>query len=204
MPALLPPPSTLTHTPPQEPDHHGWMAYIKLEVRAGQMHRARELFERYVACHPTQEAYLRYAKWEERQLQHALARNVYERAVEELPQEEHDEAFWMAFARFEERCREHERARCIFKHALSLLDEAAAPLLHAEYVSFEKKHGDKVELEGVILDKRRAQYEQELEKDPRNYDIWFDFVRLEEVSVERRVLAVLIAALRCLRSLPFL
>lgn len=30
------------------------------------------------------------------------------------------------------------------------------------------------------MGKRRIQYEEELSHDPRNYDVWFDFARLEE------------------------
>jgi len=46
-------------------------------------------------------------------------------------------------------------------------------------VSFEKRFGDKEGIEEVIVGKRRFQYEEELKKNPNNYDIWFDFIRLE-------------------------
>ncbi len=61
------------------------------------------------------------------------------------------------------------------------------------WISFEKKHGDKVGIEDVIIGKRRFQYEevccddaptdtlqQELKSNPSNYDVWFDYARLEE------------------------
>lgn len=35
-------------------------------------------------------------------------------------------------------------------------------------------------MESTVLGKRRIQYEEELGHDPRNYDVWFDYVRLEE------------------------
>ena len=35
-------------------------------------------------------------------------------------------------------------------------------------------------IEDVVLSKRRFQYEQEIEKDPLNYDAWFDYIKLEE------------------------
>jgi len=35
-------------------------------------------------------------------------------------------------------------------------------------------------LESTVLGKRRIQYEEELSHDGRNYDVWFDYVRLEE------------------------
>lgn len=46
----------------------------------------------------------------------------------------------------------------------------------------EKQHGDKQRIEDVILSKRRFQYEEELKEDPRNYDVWFDYIKLEEQS----------------------
>ena len=37
-------------------------------------------------------------------------------------------------------------------------------------------------MEDVILNKRRSIYEEEITKDPLNYDVWFDYTRLEESS----------------------
>jgi len=70
------------------------------------------------------------------------------------------------------------------------------------FISFEKQHGDRDNIEEVILGKRRFQYEevytlslcylcpmlthanskQEIKLNPRNYDIWFDYIRLEETN----------------------
>jgi crooked neck len=35
-------------------------------------------------------------------------------------------------------------------------------------------------VESTVLGKRRIQYEDEVSHDGRNYDVWFDYVRLEE------------------------
>lgn len=35
-------------------------------------------------------------------------------------------------------------------------------------------------MEATVLGKRRIQYEEEISQDPHNYDVWFDYVRLEE------------------------
>lgn len=61
-----------------------WLSYAKLEMRAGEIERARAIYERYVANHPTQTAFIRYAKWELRNQQRGLTRAVFERALEEL------------------------------------------------------------------------------------------------------------------------
>ena len=52
--------------------------------------------------------------------------------------------------------------------------------LYAAYTRFEKQHGTRTSLESTVLGKRRIQYEEELSHDGRNYDVWFDFARLEE------------------------
>lgn len=68
-----------------EPDHHGWMAYIKFELRGNELERARGIFERYIACIPTIKAWVRYAKFEGEHGDAGRARDVYERSVQVLP-----------------------------------------------------------------------------------------------------------------------
>lgn len=60
------------------------------------------------------------------------------------------------------------------------LPRSKANTLYAAYTRFEKQHGTKTTLESTVLGKRRIQYEDELANDSRNYDIWFDYARLEE------------------------
>lgn len=162
------------------PDDQAWLSYAKLEMRQGEVARARKVYERYVACHSTVTAFLRYAKWEERQGQIALARRVYERAIEELGDDGIDEELFLCFAAFEERSREFERARTIYKQGLDVLPKEISGELYKAYVSFEKKHGGREDVESVVVRKRREQYELAIAEDPLNYDTWFDYIRLEE------------------------
>ena len=37
-------------------------------------------------------------------------------------------------------------------------------------------------MEDVILSRRRVQYEEKIKENPKNYDVWFDYARLEETS----------------------
>lgn len=129
-----------------------------------------------------QSAYIKYAKWELRQGQPALARAVFERTFTELADHERDEELYIQFAKFEERCKEYERARVIYKYALSQLSKAQAAQLYKEYTAFEKQHGERKEIEDVIIGKRRFQYEEAVKANPTNYDAWFDFARLEETN----------------------
>ncbi|CAN6442991.1 unnamed protein product [Victoria cruziana] len=163
-----------------EPDHHGWAAYIKFELRYNEVGRAREVYERYVRCHPTVKSWIRYAKFEMKNGEVARARNCYERAIERLGEDGQTEELFVAFAEFEERCKEIERARVIYKYALDHIPKGQAEELYRKFVTFEKQYGDREGIEDVIVGKRRFQYEEEIAKNPLNYDTWFDYVRLEE------------------------
>ncbi|XP_073000059.1 uncharacterized protein [Typha latifolia] len=163
-----------------QPDVQGWLSYIKFELRYGEADRARAVYERFVACHPRPEAFIRYAKFEMKRGEVARARAVYERAVDLLCDDEEAEKLFVAFAEFEERCKEAERARCIYKFALDHIPKGRAEDLYRKFVAFEKQYGDREGIEDAIVGKRRFQYEEEVQKNPLNYDSWFDYIRLEE------------------------
>ncbi|VVB09550.1 unnamed protein product [Arabis nemorensis] len=162
------------------PDQQGWLSFIKFELRYNEIERARSIYERFVLCHPKVSAYIRYAKFEMKGGEVARARNVYERATEKLADDEEAETLFVAFAEFEERCKEPDRARFIYKFALDHIPKGRAEDLYKKFVAFEKQYGDKEGIEDAIVGKRRFQYEDEVRKNPLNYDSWFDYVRLEE------------------------
>nr|CAD1843308.1 unnamed protein product [Ananas comosus var. bracteatus] len=163
-----------------QPDAQGWLSYVKFELRYGEADRARAVYERFVACHPRPDAFIRYAKFEMKRGEVARARSVYERTVDLLSEDEDAEKLFVAFAEFEERCKEVERARCIYKYALDHIPKGRAEDLYRKFVAFEKQYGDREGIEDAIVGKRRFQYEEEVRKNPLNYDSWFDYVRLEE------------------------
>ncbi|KAL2544299.1 crooked neck protein [Forsythia ovata] len=165
-----------------QPDQQGWLSYIKYELRYNEVERAREIFERFVDCHPKVGAWIRYAKFEMKNGEIARARSCYERAVEKLGDDEEAEELFVAFAEFEEKCKETERARCIYKYALDHIPKGRAEELYKKFVAFEKQYGDREGIEDAIVGKRRFQYEDEVRKNPLNYDAWFDYIRLEETA----------------------
>jgi crooked neck len=109
-------------------------------------------------------------------------REVYGAAVEALGEDFMDEKLFIAYAKFEAKLKEYERSRAIYKYALDRLPRSRSMILHKAYTTFEKQFGDREGVEDVIISKRRVQYEEQLKENPRNYDIWFDFARLEETS----------------------
>ncbi|KAL5993549.1 Crooked neck-like protein 1 [Asimina triloba] len=162
------------------PDQQGWLSYIKFELRYNEVDRARAVFERFVQCHPKVASWIRLAKFEMKNGEVARARAIYERAVELMVDDEEAEQLFVAFAWFEERCKETERARCIYKYALDHIPKGRAEDLYRKFVAFEKQYGDREGIEDAIVGKRRFQYEDEVRKNPLNYDAWFDYIRLEE------------------------
>jgi len=164
-----------------EPEDNAWLQYVKFEERVKEVERARKVMERYVNVRPTQLAFQRLTRFEEKHNNIARARSGYEKGIELLGNEL-DETFYMKFAQFEQRQREMERAQAIYKLALDVLPKGASDELYRAYVSFEKQHGDRDAIEEVVLNKRRYIYEEGIKKNARNYDVWFDYLRLEECS----------------------
>lgn len=165
-----------------EPDEAAWSSYIKLEKRYGEYQRAREIFERFTMVHPEPRNWIKWARFEEEYGTSDLVREVFGNAVEALGDDFMDERLFIAYAKFEAKLKEYERARAIFKYALDRLPRSKSLALHKSYTTFEKQFGDREGVEDVILSKRRVQYEEEIKENPKNYDVWFDYARLEETS----------------------
>ncbi|KAF1989394.1 putative cell cycle control protein [Aulographum hederae CBS 113979] len=165
-----------------EPDEAAWSAYIKLEKRYGEFDRARAIFERFTVVHPEPKNWIKWARFEAENGTSDLVREVFGHAIETLGDDFADERLFTEYARFESRLKEYERARVIYKYALDRLPRSKAANLHRAYVQFEKQFGDRSGIENVVLSKRRVQYEAEVRDNPKNYDAWFDWARLEETA----------------------
>ncbi|KAI0299396.1 TPR-like protein [Multifurca ochricompacta] len=167
-----------------EPDDKAWQAYIKLEIRYHEYDRASAIYERWVAVRPEPRVWVKWGKFEEERGKVDKARDVFQTALEFFgdneEQVEKAQAVFGAFAKMETRLKEYERARVIYKFALERLPRSKSANLYAAYTKFEKQHGTRTTLESTVLGKRRIQYEEELSHDGRNYDVWFDYARLEE------------------------
>lgn len=188
-----------------EPDDKAWQAYIKMELRYEEFDRASTIYERWVAVRPEPRVWVKWGKFEEERGKVDKAREVFQTALEFFGDDEEQvdkaQAVFGAFAKMETRLKEYERARVIYKasspcvvfyvvcgiltmlcdqFALSRLPRSKSANLYSLYTRFEKQHGTRTTLENTVLGKRRIQYEEELSHDGRNYDVWFDYARLEE------------------------
>ena len=156
-----------------EPDEEAWNAYIKMEIRYLEISRARAIFERFVRIHPTAGNYLKWARFEEENADAENVREVFSTAMEIIE----DEWIYVAFARFETRLKEYERASMIYQQALNRLPRSES--LYQAYSTFEKQFGD---TDGILIGKRRIQYEEQIAENPGDYDAWFDYARLGEMA----------------------
>ncbi|KAA3675545.1 crooked neck [Paragonimus westermani] len=164
-----------------------WYKYTYMEEALGNIAGARQVFERWMEWQPEEQAWHAYINFELRFKELDQARLIFERAVEFFGTDNPQARLLIDFARFEERQKEHERSRVIYKYALDNLPKEECQEIYKAYTLHEKKYGDRLAIEDVILSKRKFQYEEEVQGNPHNYDIWFDYVRLmeEEGSVEQ-------------------
>ncbi|KXH29700.1 pre-mRNA-splicing factor CLF1 [Colletotrichum nymphaeae SA-01] len=165
-----------------QPDEAAWSAYIKLEKRYNEFDRARDIFRAFTLVHPEPRNWIKWAKFEEEFGTSDMVRDVFGTAIEELGDDFVDEKLFIAYARYEAKLKEYERARAIFKYALDRLPRSKSMILHKAYTTFEKQFGDKDGVEDVVLSKRRVYYEAQVKENPKNYDTWFDYTRLEETA----------------------
>jgi crooked neck len=167
------------------------------------MDRAEAVMRRYVNAYPSTKAFLKFSKWAEYEARNIdLARTILEACLSELEPEESKQArVFQRFAAFEERQGEYERARVIYQHSVKLLrlgdieinpqqvekeeditewEVARRQELYKSYLNFEKQHGDRKGIERVLLTKQRREYNERVQRDPHDYDAWFEFAKLEE------------------------
>lgn len=143
-----------------EPEEQAWLTYIKFELRYKELERARSVYQRFIHCHPDVKNWIRYARFEEQNGSVQAARQVYERAVDFFGEQHADEKLLLSFARFEENRKEHERARVIYKYALEHLPKDRTADVLKAYTVHEKKFGDRPDIENVVVNKRKYQYEE--------------------------------------------
>ncbi|KAI1719366.1 HAT (Half-A-TPR) repeat domain-containing protein [Ditylenchus destructor] len=145
-----------------EPDEQAWQTYINFELRYKEIDRGRSIYQRFLHIHGHDyKNWIRYTKFEERHGFIDNARAVYEQALEYFGEENLNENLLIAFAQFEERQKEFERARMIYQWGLEHVPSTRSGDIFKCLTLHEKKFGERVRIENVIVSKRRHQYEQD-------------------------------------------
>lgn len=163
-----------------DPSEEAWMAYVKFEIRHKLNDSARKIYKRFVESNPSFKNWIKWSKFEEGLQNIVTARKIYEECIETLGDAFIDQNFYISFAKFEIRQKEIERARAIYQYAIDKLPTGQKENLHNSYTLFEKQFGSIDGLEDVVLSKRRLTYEELIAENPYNYDVWFDYIKLEE------------------------
>ncbi|KAJ0667344.1 putative tetratricopeptide-like helical domain superfamily [Helianthus annuus] len=104
----------------------------------------------------------------------AGARQIFKRWMNWEP----DQQAWNSYIEFELKYKEIERARAIYERLVQCI-----PKVEMKIEEISKGYERAVDREGIedaIVGKRRFQYEEQVRTNPRNYDSWFDYIRLEE------------------------
>ncbi|KAK9478331.1 hypothetical protein V1514DRAFT_331648 [Lipomyces japonicus] len=167
------------------PEPQAWLSYINLEKRYGEFERARSIFERFTFVHPQAENWIKWAKFEDEHGEPDNVREVYSTALETLRvagDHEIDEKLLGSWAKWEARQKNFAKAREIYNLGLDTLSRAKSLWLYREYSAFEKQFGDREGIEDVVFKKRRVQYEDQINENPRDYDAWFAYIILAEES----------------------
>lgn len=172
-----------------EPDERAWNAYISFEVRYHEWERASAVWERAVTCHPEPKQWIKWAKFEEERGALEQARKVFHLALDFFGEEEsaleRAQTVFTALAKMETRQGEYDRARFIYKYALERIPRAKSEGIYTSYTRFEKQFGSIKGVEDTVTQKRRLQYEEDIDAGAGtsgDYDTWFDYARLEEAS----------------------
>ena len=166
-----------------EPSDHAWTQYIKFEERCGEIARARQVFERYIQLIPSATALVKFSRFEEKCNDMHRARACFETALEVA--EDLDDTFFLKWAAFEEKHGSLDAVRRVLVLGCSKLP--TSELLNLKLSSFTKQKGTAQDNLVLMVERRRAFYEEQVTLPDRNRDIWFDYARLEEEAgtVER-------------------
>ncbi|KAK9493218.1 hypothetical protein V1508DRAFT_416653 [Lipomyces doorenjongii] len=168
-----------------EPEPQAWLSYINLEKRYGEYERARAIFEKFTIVHPQSENWIKWARFEDEYGSPDNVREVYSAAVETLRaagDEFVDEKLLGSWAKWETRQKNFDKARELYKLGLDTLSRSKSMWLYNEYSAFEKQYGEREGIEDVVFKKRRVQYEEQVQENPRNYDAWFAYLTMAEES----------------------
>jgi len=165
-----------------------WQKYIEMEKKNQFLNYCRNLLERATKLLPRESRFwLEYTLIEETLENYVGTRAIFERWIAIKPEAQ----AYNAYARFELRCQERERAHEVMKR---MKDDKGGEESIKALIDFEFKHGFRevnrirptemtvADIETGVLRTWRARYREEIAANPKHYDVWFDYLRLEEAN----------------------
>lgn len=164
-------------------DETAYLCYINFEERCKELDKCREIFKKLIINIPKVECFYKFIKFEKKHKNIEAARECFEKCIELFPPEFLDEHFYISFGEFEEENHEYERCKHIYIEALKRIPKEKSRILYRKFLQFQKKYASKDELDQTILLKERHRIEEELKKTPEDYDLWYDYIKLEESHI---------------------
>lgn len=184
----------LTWRPPKV----AWTAYVEFEQRYEEWANARNIYLRYVSLFPGDaDMWLDWLVFETTQpplddVQIARIRGIFECAMDTLiAQEDFQEKTTVAslvarWCLWEASMREFARARAIYTTLLEkdYLSKTQKAEVFQSFSEFEKKYGTSASTSETLLLKRKLQYEQNVDANPKDYESWWELAKLEQDPVK--------------------
>ncbi|SBT75408.1 pre-mRNA-splicing factor CLF1, putative [Plasmodium ovale] len=168
-------------------DETSFLCYINFEERCNEINRCREIFERLIVSIPKLDCFYKCIKFERKYKNIKRARACFEKCIELIPGKFLDENFFIHFCNFEESNNEYDRCKKIYIEALKRLPRDRCNILYKNFLQFQKKYSDQEELHETLLLKERISYEEELKLHKNDYDIWFNYIKLEENNLYKMI-----------------
>ena len=162
-----------------KPNYSAWKSFVRFEEKMGEYDNARNVMYDYLNNIHDLESFLKVAKYEEKHKNFLSARKIYEEGLTELGKDALCQEYFLAFINFELSHKEYDRCRALFKFGLENI-EGDKDKLNDNYIKFEKKYGNSQKLEDMVINRRRIYYEKKIKENNMDYDIWFDYTKLEE------------------------
>lgn len=179
----------LTWKPPKEV----WDSYIAFEKRYDEYDNLRNIYLRYLVEFGGEgEIWWKWAKFEVSgpapdEVQTARVRGIFEGAIDNLAQQgklqdEYLPALLKLWADWEMSLKEAERSRAVYTILLELglLSKQQQAIIFEDFSEFEKRYGLIGGEDATVRLKRLYQYEKDVAQDPRDYDSWWDYIKLQE------------------------
>lgn len=177
------------------PNPSAWDAYINFEKRYDEYNNAREIYAKYVQIHSSGEIWLKWIDFEMNDVpidpeQVARIRNVFELSVDTMLASESLKGDILLaeiinkWSLWEISVKEYERARAIFQLMLNndkiqvIITPEQRNQIYLSYTEFEKSYGDKDTIESSIMIKRKLKYEEDVNKNPLDYDSWWSYINI--------------------------
>lgn len=177
------------------PMRGAWEAYAAFEVRYNEPNKARAIYLRYTTEYKDAEAWLKWVSFEmdlssDSAEQIALTRGVYEAGADAILNEERISRqksqvceYFARWIQWEDSVQETERAKAIFSKLIEdeyLLKEQKVTLVE-NFKIVEVNVGIDPAKKSLTL-KRKLQYEQNVTRDPHDYDSWWELAKIKEAS----------------------